>query len=491
MYAMILLVLIAVMGLAIDVGYVYVSYARLRRAVDAAALDAAKQIKDGYREGDLEKAAEQFLSLNNVVDPHAEIHYCNPAHPAYHRQEMCTDPPRKLVEVTASSQVPTFFMSVLGFKSVPISASAEAEAAVVDVVLVIDVSLSQVYDVLSPPYNKGAGDALADPYYCNRITAYDMSMPGGCLPFDNVKTAAMAFVENGVYLEYDRVGIISYSRFATRTLGLTSDETEIKNAIKGLGVEELTECPFYGTSPTVDIMEPAVDDGSYPLTKGTCRFYLSPAGDPRSTTEAAWDANYWGAICPAQRLYDHYKNFDQAKADRDFLPFIPHCRNTNSGAGLLEANQMLWDTFRDDATWVVIFLTDGAANIGYQNTRQEPVDTALLSPYYCPVNMITSPFCTDRDPSNRRSAFDPTTDMTQYDAYDYSLDAMDSLFDSQVYLFTIGQGRNVDDDISKAVVNYAKNHPSGNGAAYFGSSPEQLRQIFLAIANRIATRITQ
>ena len=39
--------LIAIVGLAVDMGYLYVNYSRLRRAVDAAALSATSQYRKG------------------------------------------------------------------------------------------------------------------------------------------------------------------------------------------------------------------------------------------------------------------------------------------------------------------------------------------------------------------------------------------------------------------------------------------------------------
>jgi Flp pilus assembly protein TadG len=74
--ALMFLILIAFIGLAVDVGVVFVGYARLRRAVDSAALSAAGQFRKGYTPSDLEMAAEEFLRLNNIEDPHATVTTC-------------------------------------------------------------------------------------------------------------------------------------------------------------------------------------------------------------------------------------------------------------------------------------------------------------------------------------------------------------------------------------------------------------------------------
>lgn len=461
MYAIMLLVLVAVIGLAVDVGYVYVSYARLRRAVDAAALDASNQMKKNYSGEDLEHAAVQFLQLNDVIDPSATVRFCNPepGFETWHDSSMCTDPPRKLVEVTASSEVPTFFMSVLGFDTVTISASAESEAASVEVVLVIDISYSQTnypsgYTSI-PGKTSPLTYARADPYWCNRVNLHS-AMEGGCTPFEDVKNAALSFVSEGVDLDYDRIGIVTFSRFATRTLEFTGKtptktaaqaQAEIEAAIRNLKVEEPDVC------------------GSYTATDTTCRRYsgdITSLGAPSEANEADWDLMYEGMVCPAIALGQ---------------PELSHfCRNTNSGQGLLEANEMLLETAREESTWVVIFLTDGGANIGFKSNGD----------VICPASYASSG-CTD-------GLISPYRESTEenYAPDDYARDAMDILFGNQVILFTIGQGDKVSDyDEARDLVEYAQGHPSGNGASFFGSSEEDLKKIFRAISNQISTRITR
>lgn len=473
MYAIMMLVLVALIGLAIDVGYMYVSYARLRRAVDAAALDASNQIKEGYVGQDLESAAEQFLRLNDVSDPSAEVRFCNPspAFAAWHDPSMCTTPPRKLVSVTASSEVPTFFMAALGFNSLTISASAESEAASVDVILVIDISASQV---------NGTGNsksAREDPYWCNRVNL-GSAMEGGCTPFEDVKNAAMSFVDEAVFLEYDRVGIVTFSRFANRYLELSHSESAIKDAIRNLMVDDLETCPYFGAEQPV-----MASLGSQ------CRRYVSnPTVAPNPANEGTWTTNFLGMDCPQRILYQEALDAGNTTVANDYFARIPDCNNTNSGAGLLAATDMFLDPayFRDESTWVVIFLTDGGANIGYKESKY-----SIAGPLtkYCPEPNVLLKNCRDGDPNVRHDAI---SQPFSYDPDDYARDAMDNLFGNQVYVFTIGQGPLVSSSAeASAIIEYAEGHDSGNGASYFGSGEAELRQIFLAIANRISTRLTR
>src|ERR1051326_7348669 len=77
--------LVAIIGLAVDTGYLYVSYSRLRRGVDAAALAGTGEFKvpEGYttpctgacvtaRDANIYAAVKQMLDLNEITpDPAA------------------------------------------------------------------------------------------------------------------------------------------------------------------------------------------------------------------------------------------------------------------------------------------------------------------------------------------------------------------------------------------------------------------------------------
>ena len=120
--ALVFIGLVSIIGLVVDVGYLYVSYSRLRRAVDAAGLSATMQFKKNVTVDTLQKAAREFLVLNGVPNSDslaADVDTCDtlPGDP-----ELCpTDPNaihRKLVRVTAQEDVPMFFLAVLGLHSV-------------------------------------------------------------------------------------------------------------------------------------------------------------------------------------------------------------------------------------------------------------------------------------------------------------------------------------------------------------------------------------
>ena len=137
-----IVVLIAITGLALDVGVMFIGNARLRRAVDASALAAALQFREGYQFDQLDTSAREFLRLNSIVAPQALVQVCN-GPDADHTIPAASCPTvdqmqRKLVRVVATGRIQLAFLPVIGINTVPIAAEAISETASVDVVLVID-----------------------------------------------------------------------------------------------------------------------------------------------------------------------------------------------------------------------------------------------------------------------------------------------------------------------------------------------------------------
>jgi hypothetical protein len=465
MYAIMLLVLIAIMGLAIDVGYVYVSYARLRRAVDSAALNASNQIKEGYEHEDLEAAAMEFLQLNgidvDISDPDSvRVDTCDTD------VSMCTTPERKLVNVWAAWDVPTFFMSVLGFETIRISAEAESEAATIDVILVIDVSESM---------NRDNSDTdLEDPWLCSELNR--------CEPFEQLKSAAQDFVDQ-LYFPYDRVGIVTFDRFATDVLAarghdsLSNDKAFILETIENLKVFSGVPCPYLGDTVT-----------SVAENNNMCRVYPISAGDTFLPGGSRWttpptedDISGWPYIrgeCPQSVLSGN------TIADA-------HCNSTNMGAGLALAGGLLGgDESRDESLWVVIILADGNANTGYSSEG----DPFCPNPPNCRLNKPGTRYSTDPDVDASVATYAPEN----YDPVDYAFDMADYLYGMEVYTFGIGLGPGVDNPTALALMDYViapTDHPQyqapARGIYYVAPTGAELRNIFLQIANNIATRITR
>jgi Flp pilus assembly protein TadG len=463
--ALIFLILVAFIGLAIDVGVVFVNYTNLRRAVDSAALAAATKYRLNVSEADMVKIAEEYLRLNGVNDPSAVVTTCD-SEPG-----LCPDDGtglgRKLVHVVASTPVQTSFISVLGFDTVTVTAQAVSEAASLDVILVLDTSESMTF--AAPK-----GDAMRDPQICNAADAAGSDgYPGECHPFEEVKQAAVQFV-NQLYFPYDRVGVISFDRWAdwNSRLQLTNNKTNIINYIKGLNVTPwLVNCPM-------------------PAGQLTVREGAGPCAD--------YSKGYYELGCDL------------------FLSTSPHnpttCGTTNIGAGMEAANNMFGTgTIRQNALWVVILLTDGAANASVSLITGTDDDTAPEYFGYCPDTTWTQPFC--RDPWSDPDSSRPVKGSITYDSADFAYDMIDLVADrdpvqniAQKLIFSIGLGNLVtensacwdsinnipnglcDPKAGQKLLEYAAN--VGDGNYYFAPNTNQLKRVFQAIAENIAFRLT-
>ena len=428
-----MIALVALVGLTVDVGLLFLNHGKLRRAVDAAALAASSQFREGYNISDLSLAATEFLRLNGIDDPSAAVETCatSPGDP-----DLCKTPPRKLVRVTAAANMQTAFLRVIGIREVTLTARSVSEAASIDAVLVIDSSDSMTYDA-------PVGDPMRDPSVCNHVP--NGSYTGDCHPFHEVKQAAVDFVQE-LFFPYDRVGVVQFDRVATNVLHLSSDETTIVSAIKGLQVIEPDVCP------TAD---------------GPCRSYDAYA-------------NYLGFDCTI-----FHSTGDPSG-----------CGTTNIGGGLREAgNEFANPPIRQEALWVVILLSDGAAN----SSHPDP---------FCPNYTWLNPYCRDSHTPYQRYCAEATDisclskggvyNISRYNTDDYARDMADFVAEDQrALIFTIGLGDLVQNSIpiddgegaGERLLEYVAD--IGLGSYYFSPSGGQLHDIFLDIASNIATRIAK
>ncbi|NLF74274.1 MAG: hypothetical protein GX573_01150, partial [Chloroflexi bacterium] len=161
--------LVAFVGLVTDLALLFVRYASLRRAVDAAAIAAAGQIREGTSYGEVAIAAQQYIELHNLepdtilvetcetdIDawrkgtgefedegPHPESLFPPPVSDHMPNTELCDwGDPHKLVRVSAQINSPTTFLSLIGIGHITLEATSVSETAVLDVALVIDTSES-------------------------------------------------------------------------------------------------------------------------------------------------------------------------------------------------------------------------------------------------------------------------------------------------------------------------------------------------------------
>lgn len=413
--AMGFILLLGFVGLVVDVARVFVARGNLRRAVDSAGLAAAAQFRQNADVSDIQQSAWQYIYAHGVVadtqtffdiavvTPTVRIETCDlvPGDTTLCPQNV-NQLRRKLVRVKAEADVSMSFLQILGVQNVRIYAENLSEAAAVDVVLVIDASVSQAYDPPSAsaytsgtrpdlgcdPYSVGVELGLDSGLYTNACVAAcnnypDPDDPRSCQPFGKVKKAAMQFIDQ-LYPQYDRVAVISIDRQPQVIYQLGLDLNAAKNAIRNMRVSDHT------------------------------------VGDP-------------GDPCPTINVGgERWK-----------------CTTSNMGRALWEAGaQFGTPPFRDDSLWVVITVGSGGADATDGYVTADP-DTELFG--FCP-GKDAQPFCRD----NRWATHNISSSLS-YDAEDYAYDkatylglAPDKTLAGHVpdgglgvLMFSIGLGRKV------------------------------------------------
>jgi len=121
MSALVILVLVAAIGLAIDLGRIFVARAQLVRAVDAAALAGTLELPNATA------AQAKVYAYMSENEPDAQV-------------DVPVSPTERQIEVKGSKTVSMFFIRVLGIDSVEVTAHAKAGFGVlaVDTVMAID-----------------------------------------------------------------------------------------------------------------------------------------------------------------------------------------------------------------------------------------------------------------------------------------------------------------------------------------------------------------
>jgi Flp pilus assembly protein TadG len=123
-------------GLAVDSGRAYVVKAQLTKAVDGAALGAARNLNSGDPRGEAARIFRAnfpsgYLGTSSVTDP---------SDPNFFSMQTITQSGVNVVTVRATAVVPTTFMRLAQLNQVTVSSTGEAQRRMVDLSLVLDVS---------------------------------------------------------------------------------------------------------------------------------------------------------------------------------------------------------------------------------------------------------------------------------------------------------------------------------------------------------------
>lgn len=123
-------------GVAVDTGRAYVVKAQLTKAVDGAALAAARNLNSGNPRAE----AATIYRANFPVGYMGTTSSTDPAEAGFFTSVVNEASGVNIVTVTATAILPTTFMKIGGFDTVTVSSTGEATRRMVDLSLVLDVS---------------------------------------------------------------------------------------------------------------------------------------------------------------------------------------------------------------------------------------------------------------------------------------------------------------------------------------------------------------
>lgn len=134
--AVFLTVLCIFVGLAVDTGRAYVVQAQLSKAVDGAALGAARALNSGNPQ----QEAGTIYRANFPNGWMGTSSSTNPGDAGFYNMATVSTTGLNVVTVTASAVVPTTFMKLANLNQVTVNATGQATRRMVDLSLVIDTS---------------------------------------------------------------------------------------------------------------------------------------------------------------------------------------------------------------------------------------------------------------------------------------------------------------------------------------------------------------
>jgi Mg-chelatase subunit ChlD len=136
--AAVLTTLLLVAGLAVDSGRAYVVKAQLTKAVDGAALAAARNVNGGNPQA----VAAQIFKANFPAGYMGTTGADPTAAPGFFSSSVDTVNGLNIVNISASTTLPTTVMKLANFSQVTIASTSQATRRMVDLSLVLDVSSS-------------------------------------------------------------------------------------------------------------------------------------------------------------------------------------------------------------------------------------------------------------------------------------------------------------------------------------------------------------
>jgi Flp pilus assembly protein TadG len=257
-YATMLIFVVGCVGLAVDVGTIYMIRARLVAAVDAAALAAGRSVNlantVGQATTNAGTTANQFFSanfpngyFNSIGSPTVT--------PTFTQEPDVNGNPNGVLDISVAASVsaPTYFMNIFNVHSINVTATGTASRRGVVLMLVLDQSSSM---------GNGAGS-----------------------PCEAMKAAAQNFVT--LFSPFDQIGLITFDYTAHMMDAPTSSRTQVTSDIAAIGCQRNTN-----TITALELAYQQIQAAGLPLALNTIVLFTD--GSPNGVT-----ANF-----PARALAD-------------------------------------------------------------------------------------------------------------------------------------------------------------------------------------------
>ncbi|MGQ0602638.1 MAG: pilus assembly protein TadG-related protein [Anaerolineales bacterium] len=417
----------AFIGLAIDLGILIVGQAHLRRAVDSAAIAAATQMREGQSLNQIGQFAAQYITLNGVQLNTLIVQQCisgdlsNILQWTSATSTTTTVPdtslvcntvvPRKLIRVEARAPVTFAFLGIIGVYNTTLVADAVSEAASVDIVLVFGTGETMGQNTAprrpdgcnvncGTTFNPNSGgnpgcNVNAGPQISKEPEVADGALPK-CRPLWDAKQAAKKLLDT-LYVGFDRVAVVGYD-FMPRVYGVLTPTLGYRASISagecGARVPPTAApCDATGVYASIDSLV-VKNDAAAP---GQFGFY-----------------NPWNVNCRSGSFGSSQQCTAAGYRADPLNSNVSNC----IGCGIRTAANILKQTGRPDALWIIIFLSDGFPDVSdlpddsptvsrtsiYENVGAAGFSVAAFPNGYCPgavgataavtgTRMFTRPLC--------------------------------------------------------------------------------------------------
>jgi len=431
---------------------------------------------------------------------------------------------------------------LLNFKNIKISASAVGEAAMVDLVLVLDTSESMASDSCDQAPGGDVDPPCTADYDPNDFSPGVCNAANNCYPLRQAKDAAKILISR-LLPGHDRVAIVHYDYQAQHIFGLDGDIANAISAVDTIQVHDDAPAALLEWSKTspnggyriFNPINPDDRDGD-----GDDADPGAPCTDVLDYRTGGAGKDLWdddtGEPCDDDAILDAYdwngdgvysNDHDEALTKSpDQISQVSTC----IGCGVRLATDVLRAGGRPDSVWVMVFLSDGIANLSDTHATNPDIPNSFhygfcgsdpgtsFWPSYC-IDKNTGSgdgrFCIDDPASECPPDTTSTAESGPYSVEDYAYDMIDeaALLEStneneplgeDMVVYAVGlDAARVGADILRYMANLGEDGERDTdpctglpatqncGNYYYAPTGAYLDQIFENIASRIFTKISR